>query len=409
VKLIFVNRYFHPDHSATAQLLSDVAFHLAGEGAEVHVITSRGLYDDPRTNLPIREETAGVRIHRVAGTRFGRERLRGRLMDYLSFHITARAALGRLVRAGDVVVVKTDPPLLAVTVLPVIKRRRALLVNWLQDLFPEVAAESGVLSKTSLVYRMSRKWRDRALAGATVNVVISKGMKRYVKGLGLKEPQIRLIPNWADGALIHPVPADHNELRRSWGLADKFVVGYSGNLGRAHDVDTIAGALKLLRGHPDVTTVFIGGGSGYRDLEAQFADESYATVEFRPYQPRDFLHLSLSVPDVHLVSLAPRMEGLVFASKLYGVLAAGRPVIFIGERDGEVPSLLQSAECGLAVEAGNREGLVAAILSLKADPDLRLAMGRRGRELFERDYDKPIALELWKRLLLHDVTRPGEA
>jgi glycosyltransferase involved in cell wall biosynthesis len=407
VKLIFVNRYFHPDHAATAQLLSDVAFHLAAEGAEVHVITSRGRYDDPDAGLPRREETQGVQIHRVSGTRFGRSRLRGRLIDYLSFHLMARAMLRRLAAPGDVIVVKTDPPLFAVTALPIARRRRAHLVNWLQDIFPEVAAESGVVSQSGLVYRMSRTLRDRALAGATVNVAVSEAMERHLAGLGVRGPSegpgLRVIPNWSDGALVYPVPPDHNELRRSWGLSDQFVVGYSGNLGRAHEIDTIAGTLKQLRGHTDVTTVFIGGGSGYDALQNQFADETYATVEFRPYQPRDFLHLSLSAPDVHLVSLAPRMEGLAFASKLYGVLAAGRPVIFIGARDGEVPRLLRQADCGLAVEAGDPDGLTEAILKLKADPELRLAMGRRARALFERDYDKGIAVESWMRLLLRDL------
>ena len=163
MKLIFVNRYFHPDHSATAQLLSDVAFHLADEGSEVHVITSRGRYDDPAANLPRSEEIDRVHIHRVSSTRFGRARVRGRLIDYLSFHMSAALALWRLAAPGDVVVVKTDPPLFAVPALPIVRWRRARLVNWLQDVFPEVAAESGLFSGTSLVYRISRKLRDRAL------------------------------------------------------------------------------------------------------------------------------------------------------------------------------------------------------------------------------------------------------
>ena len=157
--------------------------------------------------------------------------------------------------------------------------------------------------------------------------------------------------------------------------------------------------------HPNIVFVFIGGGSGYEALQTQIADDSFRTVQFRPYQPRDFLHLSLSAPDVHLVSLAPRMEGLAFASKLYGALAAGRPVIFIGARDSEVPRILRDAECGLSVEAGDPDGLVAAILGLKGDPGLCSAMGRRARELFEREYAQEIALERWTQLLLHDVAQ----
>lgn len=407
MKLIFVNRYFHPDHSATAQLLSDVAFHLAAEGSEVHVITSRGRYDDPAADLPRSEDTDRVQIHRVSSTRFGRAPLRGRLIDYLTFHVTAALALWRLAAPGDVVVVKTDPPLFAVPALPIAKLRRARLINWLQDIFPEVAAESGLFSGSGLVYRVSRRLRDRSLADAAFNVAISEAMKRHLKGLGVEEARIRVIPNWSDGKAIHPVPAKRNELRTSWGLKSAFVVGYSGNLGRVHEIDTVGQALERLQEYPDVTFVFIGGGTGYQALQNRIADSAFETVQFRPYQPRDFLHLSLSVPDVHLVSLAPKMEGLAFASKLYGALAAGRPVIYIGALNGEVPRVLQEADCGLAVEAGDSDGLATAILRLKDDPELCSAMGRRARELFEREFDRDIALGKWKKLLLSEIMQCG--
>jgi glycosyltransferase involved in cell wall biosynthesis len=389
VKLIFVNRYFHPDHSATAQLLSDLAFHLAGEGCDVHVVTSRSRYDDPAANLPRQEDIRQVRVHRVAGTRFGRAQLRGRLIDYFTFHVTATLALWRLARPGDLIVAKTDPPLLAVSALPVVRVRGACLVNWLQDMFPEVAGAGGLVSGSGLVYRFSRRLRDRALTRATLNVAVSHAMKRHLGGLGVDQARIRVIPNWSDGQAIYPVTAERNELRRSWGLGDSFVVGYSGNLGRVHDIDTVGQAVERFRGRPDITFVFIGGGSGYQALQDRIADRAPETAQFRPYQPRDFLHLSLSTPDVHLVSLAPEMEGLAFASKLYGVLAAGRPVIFIGVQDGEVARLVREADCGISVESG----------------DPCSAMGRRARALFERDFDQDIALGRWKELLLGEVER----
>jgi glycosyltransferase involved in cell wall biosynthesis len=323
--------------------------------------------------------------------------------------MTATLALWRLTAPGDVVMVKTDPPLFAIPALPIVKLRRARLVNWLQDIFPEVAAESGLFSGSSLVYRISRKLRDRALAGATFNVAISEAMKRHLKGLGVEEARIHVIPNWSDGEAIRPVSAKRNELRTSWGLNSTFVVGYSGNLGRVHEVDTVGQALERLQHHLDVTFVFIGGGTGYEALQNRIADGAFETVQFRPYQPRDFLHLSLSAPDVHLVSLAPRMEGLAFASKLYGALAAGRPVIYIGARDSEVPHVLQEAGCGFAVEAGDPDGLVTAILRLKDDPELCSAMGRRARELFEREFDQEITLGRWEKLLLSETVTFGSS
>ena len=142
--LIFVNRFFFPDHSATSQILSDLTFHLAAAGHEVHVITSTQIYDAPDAALPRCESIKGVNVHRVASTRFGRAALPGRALDYLSFYRSARSRLDEIARAGDTVVAKTDPPLLSIMLAPTARRRGARLVNWLQDIYPETAAVLGV-------------------------------------------------------------------------------------------------------------------------------------------------------------------------------------------------------------------------------------------------------------------------
>ena len=143
-RLIFLNRFFFPDHSATSQILSDLAFHLAASGREVHVITSQQLYDDPEAQLPAQEIVEGVHIHRVSSTRFGRSALLGRGIDYLSFYASMwRSVLG-LADRGDILVAMTDPPLTSVLAMRAAERRGAQLVNWLQDIFPEVAIQLGV-------------------------------------------------------------------------------------------------------------------------------------------------------------------------------------------------------------------------------------------------------------------------
>src|SRR5471030_2484192 len=113
-RLIFLNRYFFPDHSATSQILSDLAFYLADGGRDVHVVTSRQLYEDPKAQLPARETIRGVTIHRVFSTRFGRMSLAGRMLDYLSYYATMMLAVIKLAGAGDIVIAKTDPPLISV-------------------------------------------------------------------------------------------------------------------------------------------------------------------------------------------------------------------------------------------------------------------------------------------------------
>ncbi len=139
-RLIFVNRFFFPDHSATSQILSDLAFDLSSAGRDVHVIASRQIYDDPKASLPKHETISGVQVHRVASTRFGRAALAGRAVDYVSFYRSVQRVLGEIARRGDVIVVKTDPPLTSVVAMGAARRGGARLVNWLQDLYPEIAA-----------------------------------------------------------------------------------------------------------------------------------------------------------------------------------------------------------------------------------------------------------------------------
>ena len=192
--------------------------------------------------------------------------------------------------------------------------------------------------------------------------------------------RICVIPNWADREAIRPVAAVDNPLRREWGLEGKFVVCYSGNMGRVHEFDTILGAAERLNGQAaGIGFLFIGGGAQRRMVEDEARGRALANVQFRPYQDRAGLSFSLGVGDVHLVSQRPEVEGYVFPSKLYGILAAGRPVVFIGEAQGEIGALVEREGIGVAVRQGDAAGLAEHLQRLAGDAALREAMGRRAR------------------------------
>jgi colanic acid biosynthesis glycosyl transferase WcaI len=419
VKLIFLNRFFHPDHSATSQMLSDLAFALAERNHQVAVITSRQRYDAPGDRLPTRETLDNVSIYRVWTSRFGRANLIGRMIDYATFHLAAAWRLWHLARPGDVVIAKTDPPMLSVVTLPLRWRRRIRLVNWLQDIFPETAQAlgvGGVMARTP--FGLMRWLRDRSLRVADANVVLGRRMARHVASLGVPENRIHILPNWADGANIAPIDPAANALRREWELGDAFVIGYSGNLGRAHEVDTLLEAMAILEAQAEAAPatamsatgrtgapqrrllwLFIGSGALLEVLKAEVARRRLSSVRFKPYQPREHLAESLSAADVHLVSLRPELEGLIVPSKIYGIAAAGRPTIFIGDEDGEIARLIAHYKCGQTVAAGDGTALADTILDLAAHPDLCRWMGQRARHAFETELDKPIALARWESLL----------
>jgi colanic acid biosynthesis glycosyl transferase WcaI len=408
--IIFLNRFFHPDHSATSQMLSDIAFALAGMGYRVSVITGRQLYDAPSVRHPTQESIAGVDVHRVPASRFGRNSLPGRLVDYLTFYGSAAWTLWRLARRGDIIVAKTDPPMLSLLAAPIARLRGARQVNWLQDMFPEVAERlevGGRLGRTA--FRPLSWLRDRSLRSAEMNVVVGERMADALIGRGITSSRIRIIPNWADGDLIRPVDRSTNELRRQWGLGEDFTVGYAGNLGRAHEIETIVEAIAATQNErtairtaansQTIRWVFIGGGAQFRALRTAVVRRRLNNVVFEGYQPRERLAESLSVPDVHLISLRPELEGFIVPSKFYGIAAAGRPTIFIGDPDGEISRLLKKYECGFAVAQGDALDLVRVLMKLADDPALSRTMGENARRAFVEEFDKSIAVARWNKAL----------
>jgi glycosyltransferase involved in cell wall biosynthesis len=408
-RIVFLNRFFHPDHSATSDLLSDLAFALARRGFRVTVITSRQRYETATASLPPRERVNGVDILRVWTSKRGRARLMGRSLDYFTFYLTAGLWVWRLARANDIIVAKTDPPLLSVAIAPVARLRRAHVVNWLQDIFPEVGEAldvGGGLGR--LAFRMLRPLRNWSLRSAETNVVVGKNMAEHLHELRIPPERIRVIPNWSDGTLIAPLLGP-NELRDQWVPKGCFVVGYAGNLGRAHDFTAIVEAMTLLNDRAtnssthdiarQILFVFIGGGAQRAPLEREVFERLLANVRFRPYQPRGRLAETLGVADVHLVSLKPELEGLVVPSKFYGVAAAGRPTLFIGAADGEIGRLIREFECGFTVAPGDGAVLVERILQLANDPRLCATMGARARAAFETHWNEHRAVDRWEEVL----------
>lgn len=395
VHVVFVNRFAWPDESATAQLLTDLGTALASEGLAVEVVTSRLRYTGESEPLPAEEKHGGVRLRRVWTTRFGRSNLLLRACDYLTFYLTSFFCVLRHVHKGTVLVAKTDPPLLGVPLGLVARMKGAHLVSWCQDLFPEIVWPK----KEPLPGKLLRALRNRSLRRGAAAVVLGEDMRSRLSGEGIPSGKLVLLPNWADGEAIRPQPTRSNPLRAEWGLADAFVVGYSGNLGRVHDYRTLLEAACALPEDDPTRFLFFGGGALRERLEAGIPAAASHRFVFRPYQPREALGTSLAAADVHWLSLAPDYDGLVLPSKLYGILAAGRPALYIGHPQSEIAGLLEHYEAGLAVAPGDSAGLVEAMNHLRLDTARREQMGCNARALFEAHFTFPAVARQWTGLL----------
>jgi glycosyltransferase involved in cell wall biosynthesis len=396
VTVFLLNQYYAPAAAPTARFLSDVGEDLARAGHRVSVVCSRRSYPDPSIVYPARETIRQVSVYRTWTTGFGRWSSLGRMLDYAGFVIGAARILA-LHREIDVVVSLTTPPMVATLGLALSRLRGASSLLWVMDVYPQLACELGVLGRRSLVTRLLDRLGRYMLKRSDGVIALGETMAGRLHALGAK--RVTVIHNWADGRTIRPCPAQDNELRAARGWEDRFVILYSGNLGLAHEFDTVLGSAELLRDEPRFLFAFVGEGPRLAEVRQKTQRRGLPNVEFHPQVGRDDLGQSLTSADVHLVTLREGLAGLLVSSKIYGILAAGRPTLYVGPPEGEIPEILREGRCGTLHSVSDSAGLAAAIRRYDAEPAGRMEEGRRARQLFEGRFTKERGLQAHRRLI----------
>lgn len=391
LRILVLNQYYWPGVEATANLLSDLCESLAEEH-DVTVVT--GMVPD--VDAAGRSERHGVQIVRVRSTAFDRRRLTLRSINYLTY-LGQSLRHGLRVRPPDVVLCMTDPPVIADVALVIARRFHAPLVVVSQDVFPEVAVALKRLDNPLLIGTLRRAIRFY-LERAERVVAIGETMRIRLAEKGADPERVVVIPNWVDTTALSPRPKD-NPWSRQHDLVEKFVVMHSGNVGHAQDLDTLVRAATFLRDLEDLRILIVGGGARHDELVALADRLEVEQVLFLPYQPRDGVPYSLSSADIHVVGLARGLAGYVVPSRLYGILAVGRPVIVATESACETAKVVERVGCGVVVPPGRPE-LIAAEIRRARSGELDLAaMGARGREYVIREADRDVAVDRYRRLL----------
>lgn len=399
--ILAINQFYAPDLSATAQLLTDLCEDLVRVGDRVTVVASRGTYLGG-DRLPARETLRGVEVRRPWATSLGKRTAADRLTDYATFGASALWEVARVARP-DVLLTLTTPPMIAAGAAVVARARKVPLVTWIQDVYPEVAVAFGVLPPAHLATRALKFAARASHRAATLGVVLSDGMAERVVAQGQPRARLRVIPNWADGAWLTPVAPEDNTFRREHGLVDRFVAMYSGNLGAGHELQPfIEVARSVERSRPELAFVFVG--DGVRRAAAERSARGLTNVRFLPYQSRERLAESLSAADLHLASLQEGLAGLLVPSKLYGILAVGRPLLYLGPATCEVSQVIARDDLGWQVRPGDVDGIVKALLAAASDRPATSAKGARARAVFLQRYDRPHALLRWRSVLTEAVS-----
>jgi glycosyltransferase involved in cell wall biosynthesis len=360
--VLFLNRVYPPAEGATGQLLAELAAELVRSDWRVTVVTSRSNPDWSRS-----ERVNGVQVERVNGLPFTRASHWRRALSYFSLYPALLARARKLPRA-DVVVTMTDPPL-SLLLGPALKRLHgSRLVHWAQDLYPELAEALGVLSQGGTIAQVCRSFSTRALRRHDVVVALGRCMKQRLVERGIASERIRVVPNWAQGIPAGPVPPAENPFRRAEGWQDRFVVMYSGNLGLAHPFEAMIDAAEQVQAtHPQMLFVFVGHGARLAWVKQQVLRRRLSHVQFLPAQPLENLAQTLGAADVHLASMQDNLHGLVVPSKVYGILGAARPCVFLGPESSEAAQVIRHHQCGDVVSRPSGAAVAACLTAWAED------------------------------------------
>lgn len=397
--ILFVNQHYWPDVAATGQILSDLTEFLVSEGYEVGVLCSSGGYDGGHVNAPDREIRRGVRVRRVPSPGFGRRSHGSRFVDYAAFLAQVATRLGSG-RRWDLVVLLTTPSMLPVSGWIAERIRGRSYGIWSMDVHPEIEIALGILP--AAVWRILQPL-DRASYGrAEFVVALGACMKERLIAKGVPEPLIRTIPVWSRKDEMEPIEREDNDLATELGIENEFVVMYSGNAGLAHRFDEVLDAIEKLEDERGIEFVF--GGGGPRKAEILARAKHVRNFRYLDYQPRGELARSLSLGDVHLLTMRSDMAGLVVPVKLYGIMAAARPVVMVGPRGSETARTIERERIGHVIDPSElgsaaSEKLVEILMALRADPEGRRRMGLRARAAFLERYERAACCASWERVI----------
>lgn len=384
--VIMISQVYVPDPASVGQHMHDAAAEFVRRGYRVVVYASANGYEDPSVRYPGREALDGVEVVRLGLSSFGKKALPIRVLAGVLFLIQA-IIRGLLVKRVACVFVSTSPPFTGVFGAMLARLKRAALFFWVMDLNPDQLIQTGAIGPkhpAAIVFDAGNRMTLRRSDGV---VALDRFMAERVNRKVDVSDRMDILPPWPHEDHVEPVEHENNDFRRQHGLDGKFVVMYSGNHGMTTPVTTVLEAALKLQHHEDLVFMFIGGGVGKADVRRVIQQHKPSNIIDLPYQPFERLRYSLSAADVHLVTMVDAAVGCIHPCKVYGAMAVGRPILFVGPRPSHVTDLLDGQDVGWQTPHGDAQACadrIEAILSMPRDT-LR-GMGSRARAYIDEKY-----------------------
>jgi colanic acid biosynthesis glycosyl transferase WcaI len=381
-----ISELYYPEETSTGYLLTQIAEGLARQFS-VNVLCSQPTYGARGQYALWNEIQNGVNIYRCWGTTFNKDILPLRIINMVT--ITLSILINALRRIGpkDCVLVVTNPPLLpfAISAASFFRRFKSILI--VHDVYPEALIAANGTQPGTLFNRLIAYLTRILYSQMKRIVVLGRDMALLVRGkLPVEYQSIVIIPNWADIDLIGPVSRCDNLLLTEINLMNKFVIQYAGNMGRTHGIEYLVFCAERLKSDSDTHFLFIGSGAKKNWLKHAVNARGLSNITILDNRPRSDQPNFLNACDVAVISFMSNMAGVSVPSRMYNVMAAGKPIIAVTDPDSELALVVREEDIGWVVSPSDIDGLRMAILEAKANPNLLVQMGKRARQAAETKY-----------------------
>jgi colanic acid biosynthesis glycosyl transferase WcaI len=395
-KFLLISQVFYPDQVSTANLFTDLCSVLAEDGIEVEVWSAHPSYTELKRQ-PGKMEYKGIKIHVLPSTNFHKSNLAGKILNMLTFTLSAGLKV-LFSKDRTPVWTHTTPPVTGIILAFICMVKRRKFVYILLDIFPEGLIRLGRVSGKNPFIRLWHLLFIRSLKRSKKIIVIGRDIKHWIDKIcpGNQE-KTEYIPHWQDDTLLFPIEIEQNRFIMENELTDKFVVQYSGNMGLWNEMRTIGKAVK--KNIENVTFIFVGGGIRKKELTDEFISEKQQNVIMLPFRSGEDFNNMMNASHAHIVTLREGLEGIAVPCKIYGILAVGRPVIAMVPEESEIAYTVREENCGFVINPTDVDGLIKAIVLLKSDEILAKQLGQNSRMAFEKKYTARVVAERYKTVL----------
>lgn len=399
-RIWIVSELYYPEETSTGYFLTRIAEGLT-KYYRISVLCSQPTYSARGVRAPAWENRNGVEIHRCPSTTLNKNITIYRLFNLItiSFYIFG-VALTRI-RKQDFALVVTNPPILPFIVAIACRLRGAKCLLLVHDIYPEVMVAAGIIKANGILASGLKYLTYRLYNSVEKIIVLGRDMEEVVsRKLANQKHKIVIIRNWADLDLIFPNNAGKDSMLSGLGLNNKFVIQYSGNIGRTHGLGILLETAKKLNSQKDIHFLFIGWGAKKAWLQKSIRNASLRNVTFLPNQSRNNLSNSLNACDLAIISFKPGMAGLSVPSRMYNVLAAGKPILAVADWESELAMVIREENVGWVVPPDEPEKIAKIILEAREHPECLVEMGKRARLAAERKYSFSQVVQEYRSLLI---------